>query len=1006
MTEQAVTAPPSPYKGLAAFEDSSLDALFFFGREREAEIVAANLLAYRLTVLYGASGVGKSSLLRAGVAQRLHHQGEAVVVFSAWSGDPVRSLIAEAGETLANSFPDARLEQGGSALSATVEAWSRALGRDLYLILDQLDEYFLYHESDEGFSAELAELVTRPGVRVNVLLSVRDDMLSRLDRFKALIPNLFSNYLRLDHLDRSGALSAVVGPLERYNSLVPPGDRVSAEPGLVDAVLDQTMTGRVELDDRGRVGVADRGGSEGRVEAPYLQLVMQRLWGEERDRGSRVLRLETLEHLGGAEAIVRAHLREALETLSPGERRVAAELFHHLVTPSGTKIAHRPGDLAEYASVNERELTPVLAALVEERIVRPVTPSAGEPDGSSYEIFHDVLAEPVVAWRSRYEADRELERTRAEARRRHRRLLLVAVVALLVAAVMVGVTIFAFSERSAARSQARRARARELAATALTGLESDPQASLRLAVEAARLSPSPVTEETLRRVLLESHERVVLRQGGAVLAVAFSPSGGRIASGGADGTIRLYASNGRALRKVSTGGAVDAVDFSPDGRVLAAASADGTVRLLDGRTGRSRRILHHPGGASWVAFGGDFLITAGTDGTARVWRGTGRLVSVLHNPGPVHAAVLSGDGKLAVTVARDPQGHSRARTFVARTGRFLRVLPERGIITVAASPDGRVVATGSADATARLWDAQSGRELHRLQHKGHVVDLSFSTRGKWLATASEDGVGRVWDVETGAPVAILSGATQPLSSISLDPSGRFAVLASRDGDAYVYEIVDSHLVALLAGHRGAVTDAVFSPEARRVATASEDGTLRLWDPGAADQLRLVRRVGRPVTAAFSAAGKIVLHPLRHEATPTARSPDGALFARARGNDVVVSRAGSGRELYTLVGHFGTVEAVSFSPDGRWLVTAGPRTAIVWQAATGEWLAPGFYLRGHKLMFRGRPAHLTSASFSPDGTRIVTASLDRTVRVYDCQACGNPSSLLVLAKRRLDRISAP
>src|SRR5207237_6892676 len=93
-----LSAPSSPYKGLSAFEDSDLDALLFFGRERESEVIAANLMAARLTVLYGPSGVGKSSVLRAGVAHRLRQEQEAeVLAFSIWTGDPGGALIEAAG---------------------------------------------------------------------------------------------------------------------------------------------------------------------------------------------------------------------------------------------------------------------------------------------------------------------------------------------------------------------------------------------------------------------------------------------------------------------------------------------------------------------------------------------------------------------------------------------------------------------------------------------------------------------------------------------------------------------------------------------------------------------------------------------------------------------------------------------------------------------------------------------------------------------------------------------
>src|SRR2546425_12887258 len=93
-----VPAPSSPYKGLAAFEDSAVDALFFFGRDRDSQVIAANLMASRLTVLFGPTGVGKTSVLRAGVAYRLRREaGVEVLVYSSWTGDPVAGVIEAAG---------------------------------------------------------------------------------------------------------------------------------------------------------------------------------------------------------------------------------------------------------------------------------------------------------------------------------------------------------------------------------------------------------------------------------------------------------------------------------------------------------------------------------------------------------------------------------------------------------------------------------------------------------------------------------------------------------------------------------------------------------------------------------------------------------------------------------------------------------------------------------------------------------------------------------------------
>ena len=228
-------SPRSPYRGLAAFEDSDLDALYFFGRERDSEIVVANLIASRLTVLYGPSGVGKSSLLLASVARALRRlsEGPLVVVFSRWNDDPQQALA----ETLA--------EAAGIESGSLVDVATRAQAdRDVYLILDQAEEYFTYHGDGEGFDRALAALVDGP-MRVNVLLSLREDTLASLDRLKAPIPSLFGNVLRLDRLDRAAGRAAIVGPLERFGELE--GDVISIEDELVEDVLDGVGAGRIEL---------------------------------------------------------------------------------------------------------------------------------------------------------------------------------------------------------------------------------------------------------------------------------------------------------------------------------------------------------------------------------------------------------------------------------------------------------------------------------------------------------------------------------------------------------------------------------------------------------------------------------------------------------------------------------------------------------------------------------------------------------------------------------------
>jgi formylglycine-generating enzyme required for sulfatase activity len=429
--------PVTPYIGLIPYAEQ--DAPFFFGRERERAMITANLMASRLTVLYGPSGAGKSSVLRAGVEHTLREQAQrnleehgepelAVVVFSNWRDNPIVGLSLAVHEAVKRTLATMNLADDSSPvphdLVESLEAWTKRLNGELLIILDQFEEYFLYHAQEDGegtFAVEFPRAVNSIGLRVNFLVSLREDALSKLDRFKGRIPNLFDNYLRIAHLSRDAARDAIEKPLEEYNRRQTyEADRVTIEPALVEAVLSQVQTGRVTLAREGSGSVGDSHQPvESTIETSYLQLVMMRLWDEEIQAGSHTLQLMTLNRLEGAEHIVRTHLDSVMNSLSPDERDIAAEVFRYLVTPSGTKIAYTVTDLVAYTRTSSTQLISVLERLSGSglRVLRTVDPPPDQPRETRYEIFHDVLAAAILDWRGRYMQEkekRELERHLAE----------------------------------------------------------------------------------------------------------------------------------------------------------------------------------------------------------------------------------------------------------------------------------------------------------------------------------------------------------------------------------------------------------------------------------------------------------------------------------------------------------------------------------------------------------------------------------------------------------------
>ncbi len=1016
--------PASPFKGLAAFDDSDLDALLFFGRAREIEVIAANVQAARLTVLYGPSGVGKSSVLRAGVAPRLRREPNvAVEIFDRWSGRAVE------------------------AIQQTVD--TRSADADLYLLLDQFEEYFLYHEQemDTTLPGLLADVVGG-STRVNVLIGIREDALAQLDAFRRQLPMLLANRLALDRLDRAAARDAIVRPVERYAELT--GERMTVDPELVARVLDGVTSGRLEL--AGAARGTTNGDRSDRIEAPYLQLVLQTVWEAERAVGSTTLRAETLEELGGAMRIVQEHVERAMADLTDSEKDAAAAMYDHLVTPSGTKIAHRVGDLARFAALPEGQAAVVLEKLAHERIVR--ASSEDGPAALHYEIFHDVLADAVLAWRSRYEEQRALQ----EAERRRRRAFLVATASLAALILVAAIAVFALIERGSSQAQARRARAEALAAESLTKLGIDPSQSLGLAYDAARLRQGRREEDVLRTALLADRLRGVLRAKAPVVAVGYDGSGRHELVAAQSGTLRVYGrGSSRPLQTLDAREPLAAAAISADGRHIAAGGDRGVLDLWD--EGRERTFaLGSPVRSIGFVRGRVF---AATEKELAAWRlrDGKRVLSIpLRNPHRLVKVVVSPGGRQAIVQRR----FRRADVIALPSGRVVFQLEHNGFIEdTAYSRDGRMIVSGGYAGDVggvRLWDARTGRLVREL--KGallHVDDVAFSDDGTLVAGASADGTARVWETASGTQTAIMIGHQNAVTDVAFNPAGTALVSASSDGTARVWGAAGGQagrILNVLAGHRAPVVAAMFAPDGREVLTGGEDGTARLWDPGSEPDLTLLARWRQPLVdlSAAAAGRRLVLrladgrtevlaldgHAIRVGKLPrrdrtVAISHDGRLRARGfadgrvsvtRGGRVLWTRpvhtlavnsvafspddrlvatagsdheaflldAASGRIVQRLHGHFGPVADAEFSPDGRWVVTAGPITAGLWLVDS---IAPPIFLDAPVK----RP--LSAATFAGrDGRFIVATSLDGSLRGYRCEICGNVDDLIAVARRRL------
>jgi len=931
------------FRGLLPFQEA--DRKRFFGRDTDTAAVFEMIQHgdFRFGVLFGESGCGKTSLLRAGLLPKLWEQGYVPLYCRAYN-DPLTAAMDECRKRSHTNVKE------GERPVETLRRVAQELGSTLVIVCDQFEEFFVSHKTAqkrERFLSFLTACHDDARLPVKILISIRSDFLYLISsEFEGRIPNpLMSS--RLYHLRNFG-------------------EEQAAE--IIDRSVKQAnLAFESEL---GRQVARDLA-AEGAVLPSELQIVGERL------QSKRIFTVRDYKRVGGKEPLVESFLDDIIQ--SSGDREGSGLLLRALISDENTRLTLTLQEIALRTQRSIQAIEKILNLLVAARLVREIQ----DETPWRYELIHEYLIEKINQitgrvldatqranrlfrqYLSNYAVDKrtrvpitrvwfirrysdiergERERELLSKSLRRGSLNLAALMAILVASATAFAAWLSVSEQ-------------------WEGLELNDghTAAVRQAVFSPDGRQLVSCGEDSKVIVWDFVRRERLAtftdHTGWVNAVAFSPDGKWFASASADRTVIVW--DAARLEKVVTltghQAGVNAVTFSPDSRWLASGSGDSDLRTIVWSVGRWEKFRELPLGIGWsdLLFSKDSRLLGSAGAFWDVTTGQKLSDTVISPEWPAMWSALSPDATRMANI--DGLG---IVYFWDMTGRKLissqKVHRDHGR-AITFSPDGRLAASGAEDII--LWDAATQTKLVRLEHTSIVWRLAFSPDGRWLVSTHGDGSILLWDVAERERVADFNEHSGAVRAVAFSPDGKRIASGGDDRSIIIWDAIHGRKEAVLLGHQTRVLSVAFSPDGGSVASSDQDGNLILWDSA----LRKPRWATQ-----YLVDGKHII--------PTycvTISPDG----RSVADTVGVYDGANGRLTLDFTKEYtgGQIYGADFSDDGRRLANVTPYGHIyLWNAENWQLID----------MLKSSGLQLVSVNFSPDAKLLATGDDGGKVRLWE------------------------